>query len=155
MMLIFSTVVISAAVIVLMQFFDFVFPAYVLGYTLILSSTYLFSFWDMLFRIVTCDTCGSDDPIIEDFGDDENLNCAGVTCISKEEVYVEMNDIKVGSDRASDTDESADSADSYHKMKDPDDGVVAAVTVPSKAAPPPKEVTEMRSRGALVGTEDC
>lgn len=71
-LLIYSTVGISLAVILLMQVNEYVFPAYVLGYTLILSSTYLFSFFDMLLRIFTCSTCDNDDPFLEEFEDDEN-----------------------------------------------------------------------------------
>jgi hypothetical protein len=104
-----------------MQIYDWVFPAYVLGYTLILSSTYVLSFFDMIIRIITCDTCGDEDPIIQEFTNDTELQCVGVTCAT-EEAYVRMDD----SDNVVDNTGNTDESDHYHKVEETD-SVVADV----------------------------
>lgn len=88
--MILSTIFISLGVILLMQVNGQVFPAYVLGYTMILSSTYIFSLMDMMLRIMTCSSCDTEDPLIEEYQDEPELNACGCANGADDEGYVVM-----------------------------------------------------------------
>jgi hypothetical protein len=101
-----STIAISAFTIIMMQFFDNTFPIYVMSYTMILSSTYVFSFFDLIWRLLTPYHCSEDDPVIQEYGDDEEGYGCG--CVGEEtEAYVDIS--KVEKDQAA---KSAGSGDS-------------------------------------------
>lgn len=76
-----------------MQFFDNAFPIYVMTYTLTLSSTYVFSFCDLIWRLLTPYHCSEDDPVIREFGDDEEGFGCGCTD-DVNEAYVDITEVE-------------------------------------------------------------
>ena len=72
-----SCTFISAATIMLMQISDLTFPIYVMSYTAILSSTYIFSLLDLMWRLLTPYHCSEEDPIIQEYGNDEEEMACG------------------------------------------------------------------------------
>ena len=132
-LLILSTMGISVVVILLMQLNGQVFPAYVLGYTLILSSTYIFSFLDLLLRMMTCSSCDNEDPLIQELPEEDDASvstdvyvsdtgtCAMADFEKKARMFENMSKTssnsshKTGSDQGSSTDGSEDS---YQRMAD-------------------------------------
>ncbi|KAG7351377.1 chitin synthase [Nitzschia inconspicua] len=88
-----STIAISVSTIIMMQFFDNAFPIFVMSYTMILSSTYIFSFFDVIWRLLTPFHCSEEDPIIHEYGDDEEAFGCGCTDDSNE-AYVDISEVE-------------------------------------------------------------
>lgn len=114
-----SATVISAGTIVLMHVSDLTFPIYVMSYTFILSSTYLLSMLDLVWRLLTPYHCSEEDPIIEEYGnDDEELACEPCGCGEDADVeaYVDITEVQkdhaavVGGSRGSDASRSRSTA---------------------------------------------
>jgi hypothetical protein len=88
-------VLVAVAVIILMQFYDTTFPIFVMSYTLILSASFALSFFDMIYRLCTCQYCfqsTSDDEMIKG-GDDD-----GVGVIEDEPFICSPTSDDIGSD---------------------------------------------------------
>jgi hypothetical protein len=63
-----------------------------MSYTLILSSTYVFSFIDLIWRLMTPYHCSEEDPVIREFGDDEETFACG--CSGNEnDAYVDLSEV--------------------------------------------------------------
>jgi hypothetical protein len=75
-----SATVISAGTIMLMQISDLTFPIYVMSYVAILSSTYVFSLLDLVWRLLTPYHCSEEDPVIQEYGNEDEEAAAFGAC---------------------------------------------------------------------------
>lgn len=93
---------VAVGVIAAMQVYGNAFPIFVIFYTAVLSSTFLLSFFDWIYRFCTCIQCygsTSEDPLVVETNDDDKEVTSG---------YVDMENMGSDTDESGATDENGE-----------------------------------------------